>query len=516
MQRKKLFISYSWDDMLIANEIESYLSVFSEINLIRDVKCLDNGDNILDFMRQIKISDYAFVLLSDSYIQSNNCMFELIELSKSVNFVKSTLFFLIGDCSIYKSEDRIKYIKYWENKYNNIKEESKVIPPEDMPSLPEDLKFVKIVCLELDFILSKVAKIKNINYNDLKNESYRSIDFFLNKNNQNFNNSLLFEDRSIIEKHKFYYLYAKNMLLNWQFQAAVDIYKKMIDIESDNDVIRCEYEKCLLYKAREIERKVTIDELNIKINYFLSITPNDEILYIFKSFVEYDRGDFIEAIKWVVKAIKTNQSFALAYIQLGYYCNKIGDIKNATLMYADAIRMCPDNFIALNNAGYNLKINHEFNKSIDLFRQSINIKPTMLGYINIGDACRYVGLVNNAIYYHKIAEKTLHMSRKINDFFYSGQWVMNFFAIKKDDDETIKKEITLRDLSSKMCFLRISYVLDYFFLGIEKFAVKHSEEIKNHCQWEEFRGYLENQIDFISSNKLLCNKKIIILSKMFF
>lgn len=512
--KKLLFLSYSWDDKLIADELESYLKTFSDIKLIRDIIFLNYGDNISEFMQKIKVSDFAIVLLSKSYVQSRNCMFELIELSKKDFFITSTLFIFIGDCAIFKMEDRIKYVSYWENTFNIIKEESNKIPIEDSSTIAADIKFIKIICLELNEILRKISQILNPTYRDLKNESYKQIDAFLKSRNFKNETNISFENRSVSKKTQFYQIYAKNMLLNWQFISALEAYEKILKLQPDDDLVGCDYEKCLLYKSWQIEKNISINELAIKINFFISLTPEDEMLFLIKSMIEFNKDNIEGAINLTKKAVDINPSFYLAYIQMGYYYNKLGKLENATNQYMKAIEIYPDNPIALNNAGYNLKIRHMFDKSISYFEQSIKMQPTMLTLINIGDAYRYIGLNSNAIYYHNVALKTIQSNKSLDEGFYSGQWIMNYFCISETDNVSFQNEISLFDLSDKTYFLYISLLLDCLFSKKDNISLRYYKEVKKHERWDEFKSYLSNQLEFIINKNLLAKNQLNLLQKI--
>jgi len=77
----QLFMSYNWEDESneMANNIEKTLPDHG-ISLIRDKKHLGYGDLIKTFMNRINEANGAIVIISDAYLKSKNCMYELTSL----------------------------------------------------------------------------------------------------------------------------------------------------------------------------------------------------------------------------------------------------------------------------------------------------------------------------------------------------------------------------------------------------------------------------------------------------
>ncbi len=105
---KKIFISYSWSDMKIVDEIERDLSRFN-LNIVRDVRDLEYKDSISDFMETIRAADFALLLISNSYLRSRNCMSEVLHLIKERNYNDKVLPIIIDGTCIYSVEDRLEY-----------------------------------------------------------------------------------------------------------------------------------------------------------------------------------------------------------------------------------------------------------------------------------------------------------------------------------------------------------------------------------------------------------------------
>lgn len=85
----EVFLSYSSDDENIANTISNMFHSIKHhgIELIRDKDRLSFMQDIKKFMQSIRDVDYALLIISDSYLKSNNCMYEITELVKEENDV---------------------------------------------------------------------------------------------------------------------------------------------------------------------------------------------------------------------------------------------------------------------------------------------------------------------------------------------------------------------------------------------------------------------------------------------
>jgi len=74
-----IFLSYSWKDEKKADEIDAFFSGIG-IGLTRDKRSIEQWGSIRVFMNSIKYSDYAILIISDAYLKSINCMYEIAQL----------------------------------------------------------------------------------------------------------------------------------------------------------------------------------------------------------------------------------------------------------------------------------------------------------------------------------------------------------------------------------------------------------------------------------------------------
>ncbi len=128
--QKQVFISYAWgqegeEKEEIANKIEQAFEAQPDIELIRDKNNLGYKGPIKAFMEQIGQGKAVVVVISDKYLKSPNCMFELVEIAAQGDFSKRIFPVVLGDANIYDPEDCLEYLIHWENKTETLSERLK-------------------------------------------------------------------------------------------------------------------------------------------------------------------------------------------------------------------------------------------------------------------------------------------------------------------------------------------------------------------------------------------------------
>ena len=153
VEKPTLFISYSQNDSPIAKIIECKLKYETNdgIEISRDTRVPYKG-SFKAFMNSIQDHDFVLCLVSDNYLKSQACMYEVGEIIKDHHFDKKLLFVVLGEndgkyypddaanfaaAKIFGSElNRLKYIRYWENKYEELKKEIDTIEDDEARARP--------------------------------------------------------------------------------------------------------------------------------------------------------------------------------------------------------------------------------------------------------------------------------------------------------------------------------------------------------------------------------------------
>jgi tetratricopeptide (TPR) repeat protein len=174
MNMPQIFLSYSWASKKIADKIYQDLS-FVGFDVIIDDHTIKYTDRISDFMKKIRKSDFALLLVCDSYIKSINCMTEVMQLEKDDDVWKKVLPVICKDTKFYDVLDRILYVNYWQAKSNAIESALTNIDPVNATKLYDELKSYKTISQNIDLFLYNLKDQLNVSPEELFESFYRPI-----------------------------------------------------------------------------------------------------------------------------------------------------------------------------------------------------------------------------------------------------------------------------------------------------------------------------------------------------
>jgi hypothetical protein len=137
---KEIFISYAW-----GGESEEFVNKLDEafqvkgITIIRDKRDLGFKGRIKPFMEKIGRGKAIIVIVSEKYLKSENCMFELVQISKNEQFYDRVFPIILDDAKIYKSAQRIKYVQHWEEQIKELDEAMRTVGSANLQGFREDI-----------------------------------------------------------------------------------------------------------------------------------------------------------------------------------------------------------------------------------------------------------------------------------------------------------------------------------------------------------------------------------------
>lgn len=118
-----IYISYAWggDSEKIVDQLDKELQA-KGIKVTRDKRDLGYKGSIVGFMEDIGKGNKIIVVISEKYLKSENCMFELTQIYENKDFAKRIFPIILEDSKIYSPVSRISYIKYWNDKITELDE----------------------------------------------------------------------------------------------------------------------------------------------------------------------------------------------------------------------------------------------------------------------------------------------------------------------------------------------------------------------------------------------------------
>jgi len=136
-----IFISYAWgsESEAIAESVEEEFQKRA-LRIIRDKNDLGYKGRIKDFMEQIGRAKYVILIISNKYLRSINCMFELVQIFKNESFYERIFPVVLDEVKIARAADRLDLLKYWENEAESLSNEIKQLKDlSNIQGLTDDL-----------------------------------------------------------------------------------------------------------------------------------------------------------------------------------------------------------------------------------------------------------------------------------------------------------------------------------------------------------------------------------------
>jgi hypothetical protein len=186
---KRIFISYSHNETDIADIVEkTFIRKWnSKIKISRDINELKYKDSLDKFMKSIKEHDYIISIVSNAYLRSIPCMYEISELMRDRDYYRKLLFIIINedDKQYYKRDvkdiqadiytlNRFDYITYWEHEKEKI--DSKLSEIKN-PALTSDIaklsKKIEVITLNIEDFISKLNDGLGVNFEEMLKSDFQ-------------------------------------------------------------------------------------------------------------------------------------------------------------------------------------------------------------------------------------------------------------------------------------------------------------------------------------------------------
>lgn len=125
------YVSYAWGDKTPEGRerekiVDDLCAAAADAGrtILRDKNVLSFGDSISGFMRQIGAGDRVFVILSDKYLRSPYCMFELSEIWRTSlrqeTFLERVRVYALPDAKIWDPRDWADWAIHWKKEYEAL------------------------------------------------------------------------------------------------------------------------------------------------------------------------------------------------------------------------------------------------------------------------------------------------------------------------------------------------------------------------------------------------------------
>ena len=146
-------------------------------------------------MNSIDQHDFVLTLVSDKYLKSRNCMYEVVQTLKSNKYKDKLHFIIISDqdkkyysesddigAKIYDVLGQAEYIKYWKTQYEDISENiTQVNDPSLTVKLSEELNIIKKIQIDIQEFMAYLKDAKGITFSEMMDSSFKDIVECINK-----------------------------------------------------------------------------------------------------------------------------------------------------------------------------------------------------------------------------------------------------------------------------------------------------------------------------------------------
>lgn len=395
MNKPSIFISYSWETKDIADKIFDDLNVIG-MTIIKDNQELKYTDSISNFMKRIRESNFALLLLSDKYLKSKNCLYEILELQKDENHWQKVLPIVWKETKIYSPIDRLKYIKYWEAEIEKLEIELKDLDPINCTELYKDLKLFKDITYNLDSFLKKISDSIHYTPEDIISKRYEPI---ISKVGIDLDAKALTDLLSIAAIEN---LELREIELdNYSRKNPDSSYYYSIKAGTSRDFRK--FFQAVYYYEKGLEK----DQFNFEI-------LNNLAQVLEKVFKEYDK-----AKELYERAINANPNFDIPRLNLGVLLKShFNDLNGAKLQYEKVLEFDPNNAKAHNNISSFYKTENPTNE--DLIQAEFHLKKAIESDPNYIEALINYGNFLK-VYRKKISEGN-EFYQKAKDLDVNNQW----------------------------------------------------------------------------------------------
>ena len=165
-----IFLSYSWANVDVADAIDSDFRNIG-INFLRDERDAKYRSSLKEFMQRVGKSDFVVIIISDEFLRSEYCMYEMTELLHTHEFEKRILPVSLENAeAIFKAGTRTVYYDYWKKEL--LEAEKRLLEYLNTDFMQQKKK-VATISDHLDDFFSKLTDLHIIPFEELRAQHYK-------------------------------------------------------------------------------------------------------------------------------------------------------------------------------------------------------------------------------------------------------------------------------------------------------------------------------------------------------
>jgi internalin A len=173
---REIYVSYAWSDdsRAVVAQIQSAFQNVG-LHLRRDQDEIGYKDSIRDFMNRLGQGKCVVVVITEEYLRSQNCMYEILEISRSHELRKRVFPLILPSARIFKAADRIRYVGYWEEEIAKLDSAIKGLRGDHLSSFHDELNLLSEIRRSFDSITSVLKDMNALSLNEHKESEFKTI-----------------------------------------------------------------------------------------------------------------------------------------------------------------------------------------------------------------------------------------------------------------------------------------------------------------------------------------------------
>ncbi len=383
----KVFISYSHKNTNQVDLFDRFLRGRG-VNTMRDVRDVKFMDSITAFMDKITQADLVLIVLSPDYLKSYYCLYEIIELMRDKKYLDKIHPIVLKNTKIFREEDKLEYIKYWTEKYNNLYKKCEKLSFDEIPAAASKLKKIRLIRLYIGEFLDDITSRKLYTEDNLM-ELVNTLGIPELSMPPLFLDAIQTKDKKQREV-----LLEKFLVKNPDNSFA-------LLTKAEAEIARKEYLKAEVYLVKAIQN-----------------APNMWIAWVRLGQVEFELKKYIESEQIYLKAIEINDENPEIYVGLALTQKEMGKLEDALNNFQISIKLDPENSQWYHNLGlfYDIELNNT-DLAIKNYEKAIMLNPKNYECINnLATLKNQLGFINEAegLFLSIITENPLHLNSTKN------------------------------------------------------------------------------------------------------
>ena len=177
MYKPTIYISHAWggeSEEITQKIMEKFSKEGIEITL--DKNDLGYRQSINEFMLSLGAADAIIIVVSNKYLHSEYCMFELLQIYKNKNILDRIFPVVLDEVQIAKSTDRLDLVKYWETQTNELENKIRELDSiSNIEGITDDLNLYKSIRNNIAHLTAILKDINTLNITLHKDSDFDSL-----------------------------------------------------------------------------------------------------------------------------------------------------------------------------------------------------------------------------------------------------------------------------------------------------------------------------------------------------